>query len=46
MLAARGDADGVFLAVERDDPTGYGRMVRAADGSLEKIVEEGRPNDA
>lgn len=23
-----------------DDPTGYGRIVRAADGSLERIVEE------
>ena len=40
MLEAQGDADGVFLAVEREDPTGYGRMVRDADGSLERIVEE------
>ena len=40
MLAARGDADGVFLTVLRDDPTGYGRIIRAQDGTLERIVEE------
>lgn len=40
MLDARGDADAVFLTVTRDDPTGYGRIVRDADGSLQRIVEE------
>jgi bifunctional UDP-N-acetylglucosamine pyrophosphorylase/glucosamine-1-phosphate N-acetyltransferase len=36
---ARGGA--VTMAPARlDDPTGYGRVVRAADGSLERIVEE------
>jgi bifunctional UDP-N-acetylglucosamine pyrophosphorylase/glucosamine-1-phosphate N-acetyltransferase len=40
MLAARGDADGVFLSVRRDDPTGYGRVIRDADGSLLRILEE------
>lgn len=27
------------LTASMDDPTGYGRIVRAADGSMEKIVE-------
>ncbi len=45
MLAARGDADGVFLTVQRDDPTGYGRVVRDSDGSLQKIVEESDCDD-
>jgi bifunctional UDP-N-acetylglucosamine pyrophosphorylase/glucosamine-1-phosphate N-acetyltransferase len=36
---ARGGA--VTMAPARlDDPTGYGRVVRSADGSLERIVEE------
>jgi len=46
MLDSRGDADGVFLTVERDDPTGYGRVVRDSDGSLQKIVEESDCDDA
>ena len=29
-----------------DDPRGYGRVVRAADGSLERVVETKRPGDA
>lgn len=29
-----------LLTAELDDPTGYGRIVLAADGSVEKIVEE------
>ncbi|NKB86949.1 MAG: UDP-N-acetylglucosamine diphosphorylase/glucosamine-1-phosphate N-acetyltransferase [Acidobacteria bacterium] len=40
MIETQGNADGVFLAVEREDPTGYGRMVRDSDGSLDRIVEE------
>jgi bifunctional UDP-N-acetylglucosamine pyrophosphorylase/glucosamine-1-phosphate N-acetyltransferase len=40
MLAARGDADGVFLSVRRDDPTGLGRVIRDADGSLLRLLEE------
>ena len=45
MLDSRGDADGVFLTVQRDDPTGYGRVVRGSDGSLQKIVEESDCDD-
>ncbi|NIT65844.1 MAG: NTP transferase domain-containing protein, partial [Gammaproteobacteria bacterium] len=40
MLDARGEADAVFLTVNREDPTGYGRIVRGADGALQRIVEE------
>jgi bifunctional UDP-N-acetylglucosamine pyrophosphorylase/glucosamine-1-phosphate N-acetyltransferase len=40
MLESRGDADGVFLTVDRADPTGYGRVIRDDDGSLLRIVEE------
>jgi bifunctional UDP-N-acetylglucosamine pyrophosphorylase/glucosamine-1-phosphate N-acetyltransferase len=29
-----------LLSIELDDPTGYGRIVRAADGSVQSIVEE------
>jgi bifunctional UDP-N-acetylglucosamine pyrophosphorylase/glucosamine-1-phosphate N-acetyltransferase len=29
-----------------DDPTGYGRVVRGADGTLERIVETKNPGDA
>src|SRR5208282_2887270 len=29
-----------------DDPSGYGRVVRAADGSVERVVETKRPGDA
>lgn len=29
-----------ILTAHRDDPTGYGRVVRRPDGSVEKIVEE------
>ncbi len=45
MLDSRGEADGVFLTVQRDDPTGYGRIVRDHDGSLQKIVEESDCDD-
>jgi bifunctional UDP-N-acetylglucosamine pyrophosphorylase/glucosamine-1-phosphate N-acetyltransferase len=29
-----------------DDPTGYGRVVRAGDGSVERVVETKEPGDA
>lgn len=45
MLRCRDDADGVFLTVQRDDPTGYGRIVRDTDGSLQRIVEESDCDD-
>lgn len=34
------------LTVELSDPTGYGRIIRAADGNISKIVEEKDANDA
>ena len=33
------DAAATLLTTEELDPTGYGRIVRAADGSVERIVE-------
>lgn len=42
--AARAAA--TIATAELEDPTGYGRVVRAADGSLEKIVETKNPGDA
>src|ERR1700731_206867 len=37
----RGDAAATVLTAELDDPTGYGRMVRDAEGRAQAIVEEG-----
>jgi len=34
------DASATLLTAELEDPTGYGRVVRARDGSVERIVEE------
>lgn len=42
-LLARHQADGsaaTLVTTERADPTGYGRIVRGADGSVDAIVEE------
>lgn len=39
LLAGLGSADVAVLSVKQSDPTGYGRIVRAADGSLDAIVE-------
>jgi len=36
----RSGADLTLLTAELDDPTGYGRIVRDAQGDLERIVEE------
>ncbi|MFW5845260.1 MAG: sugar phosphate nucleotidyltransferase, partial [Planctomycetota bacterium] len=36
---AASGADCVAVAAEMDDPSGYGRMITAADGSLQAIVE-------
>ena len=35
-----------LLTVELDDPTGYGRIVRAADGQVTAIVEQKDANEA
>jgi bifunctional UDP-N-acetylglucosamine pyrophosphorylase/glucosamine-1-phosphate N-acetyltransferase len=37
----RGDAAATVLTAELDNPTGYGRMVRDAEGRAHAIVEEG-----
>ena len=40
MLAARRDgADVIVLGFEAADPGGYGRLIRAEDGGLDRIVE-------
>jgi bifunctional UDP-N-acetylglucosamine pyrophosphorylase / glucosamine-1-phosphate N-acetyltransferase len=39
-------AAATILTALVDDPTGYGRVVRADDGSVEKVVETKRPEDA
>ncbi len=39
-------AAATVATAELEDPSGYGRVVRAADGSLEKIVETKNPGDA
>lgn len=42
LLAAHRASDAALtvLSATMDDPTGYGRLVHAKDGSLERIVEE------
>lgn len=48
-LVAGHEAAGAAATVataELEDPSGYGRVVRAADGTLEKIVETKNPGDA
>lgn len=35
-----------MATMELEDPTGYGRVVRAADGSVERVVETKTPGDA
>jgi bifunctional UDP-N-acetylglucosamine pyrophosphorylase / glucosamine-1-phosphate N-acetyltransferase len=43
---AEGDATIALLAAEVADPRGYGRVVRAADGSARAIVEDRDADDA
>ncbi len=48
-LAQAEQATGVaatILTATFEDPTGYGRVVRAADGTVEKVVETKDPQDA
>ncbi len=40
LADAAAHADCTLLTVEEADPTGYGRIVRARDSSIERIVEE------
>ena len=39
LVAANRDAAATVLSSEVDDPTGYGRVIRGADGGVERIVE-------
>ncbi|MDE3132465.1 MAG: bifunctional UDP-N-acetylglucosamine diphosphorylase/glucosamine-1-phosphate N-acetyltransferase GlmU [Acidobacteriota bacterium] len=39
-------AAATILTASYADPSGYGRVVRAADGTVEKVVETKRPEDA
>ncbi len=41
-----GGAAATMLTMELDDPAGYGRVLRAADGSVERVVETKDPTDA
>jgi bifunctional UDP-N-acetylglucosamine pyrophosphorylase/glucosamine-1-phosphate N-acetyltransferase len=43
---ARSGAAATVATVVLDDPSGYGRIVRAPDGTVEKIVETKTPGDA
>ena len=40
------DAAATILTTEELDPAGYGRIVRAPDGTVERIVETKHPEDA
>ena len=43
---ARSGAAATITTVVHEDPTGYGRVVRAPDGTVERIVETKTPGDA
>jgi bifunctional UDP-N-acetylglucosamine pyrophosphorylase / glucosamine-1-phosphate N-acetyltransferase len=40
------DAEATVTTMELEDPTGYGRIVRAGDGTIAKIAETKNPGDA
>ncbi|GLK17438.1 bifunctional UDP-N-acetylglucosamine diphosphorylase/glucosamine-1-phosphate N-acetyltransferase GlmU [Herbiconiux flava] len=42
----RTGAGATLLSAELDDPTGYGRIVRSADGLLDRIVEQKDASDS
>lgn len=46
LVAAAGTEHLALLTVTLDDPTGYGRIVRGADGSVQRIVEQKDANAA
>jgi bifunctional UDP-N-acetylglucosamine pyrophosphorylase/glucosamine-1-phosphate N-acetyltransferase len=48
LLAAHRDADAAatMMTTELDDPGSFGRVIRAADGEVERIVEAKKPGDA
>jgi bifunctional UDP-N-acetylglucosamine pyrophosphorylase/glucosamine-1-phosphate N-acetyltransferase len=39
-------AAGTIATIALDDPSGYGRVIRAPDGSVERVVETKEPGDA
>jgi bifunctional UDP-N-acetylglucosamine pyrophosphorylase/glucosamine-1-phosphate N-acetyltransferase len=43
---AAGGAAATMATMELDDPAAYGRVVRNADGSVERVVETKKPGDA
>jgi bifunctional UDP-N-acetylglucosamine pyrophosphorylase/glucosamine-1-phosphate N-acetyltransferase len=43
---ATGGAAATIVTTVLDDPSGYGRVVRDADGAVERVVETKRPGDA
>jgi bifunctional UDP-N-acetylglucosamine pyrophosphorylase/glucosamine-1-phosphate N-acetyltransferase len=43
---AQSGADATVVTMELDDPAGYGRVVRDANGDLERIVETKKEGDA
>ncbi len=43
---AEAEAGATVMTTEMDDPGSYGRIVRGADGSVERIVEAKEPGDA
>ena len=48
-LAQAHDENGAaatMATMELEDPSGYGRVVRSADGGVERVVETKRPGDA
>jgi bifunctional UDP-N-acetylglucosamine pyrophosphorylase / glucosamine-1-phosphate N-acetyltransferase len=48
MLAAHGEAGAAatMMTTELEDPGSFGRVIRAADGEVERIVEAKKPGDA
>jgi bifunctional UDP-N-acetylglucosamine pyrophosphorylase/glucosamine-1-phosphate N-acetyltransferase len=48
MLAAHGEAGAAatMMTTELEDPGTFGRVIRAADGEIERIVEAKKPGDA
>jgi bifunctional UDP-N-acetylglucosamine pyrophosphorylase/glucosamine-1-phosphate N-acetyltransferase len=43
---AENGAAATLVTMTLDDPSGYGRVVRGADGGVERVVETKRPGDA
>jgi bifunctional UDP-N-acetylglucosamine pyrophosphorylase/glucosamine-1-phosphate N-acetyltransferase len=46
LAVAHGAAAATMLTMVLPDPSGYGRVVRNADGAVERVVETKKPGDA